>query len=101
MPYQLLHVVVVADVHDLRDEELRLRARRLAGWTLSDLAGHLGERSPLDLRRAKGWVGEALERALGGIELKSIRVAHDGLLRGFYLRATFAAGLLRRHFLLP
>ena len=47
------------------EEELRLRARRLAGWTLSDLAAHLGERVPLDLRRAKGWVGEALERALG------------------------------------
>ena len=47
------------------EEELRLRARRLAGWTLSDLAGHLGERAPLDLRRAKGWAGEALERALG------------------------------------
>jgi len=77
------------------EEELRLRARRLAGWTLSDLAGHLGERVPLDLRRAKGWVGEALERALGGtsgsqpepdfphlgIELKSIPVGHDGLPR--------------------
>jgi DNA mismatch repair protein MutH len=41
------------------EAELRLRARWLAGWTLSDLAGHLGERAPLDLRRAKGWVGEA------------------------------------------
>ena len=77
------------------EEELRLRARRLAGWTLSDLAGHLGERTPPDLRRAKGWAGEALERALGatsgsqpepdfphlGIELKSIPVGHDGLPR--------------------
>jgi DNA mismatch repair protein MutH len=47
------------------EEELRLRARRLVGSMLSDLASHLGERAPLDLRRAKGWVGEALERALG------------------------------------
>ncbi|MGH8478308.1 MAG: hypothetical protein ACREXK_01710 [Gammaproteobacteria bacterium] len=43
------------------EDELRLRARRLTGSTLSDLAGHLGERA----------------------------------------RATFTAGLLRRHFLLP
>ncbi len=75
------------------EEELRLRARRLAGWTLAELARHLGERAPGDLRRAKGWVGEALERALGassgsqpepdfpslGVELKTIPVGPDGL----------------------
>ncbi len=91
------------------EDELRLRARRLAGCTLSDLAGHLSE-PPLDLRRAKGWAGEALERALGATSANArARTACVGtygraietLPRGFCLRATFTAGLLRRHFLLP
>ncbi len=75
------------------EDELRRRAWRIAGWSLAELARHLGERVPTDLRRAKGFVGEALERALGAtsgsqpepdfphlaIELKSIPVGRDGL----------------------
>lgn len=68
------------------------RARALAGSTLADLAAHGGVTLPADLRRAKGLVGQLVERALGatgantdapdfpvlGIELKTIPVGRDG-----------------------
>lgn len=90
------------------EAELRLRAQRLSGLSLADLARTLGERPPADLRHAKGWVGEALERALGassgsqpepdfselGIELKSIPIGHDGLPReSTYVSTVPLAGL--------
>lgn len=47
------------------ERELLERARALAGQRLGDLAAKQGRRSPPDLRRAKGWAGQLLERALG------------------------------------
>ncbi len=76
-----------------RDEaELRARMDALAGRTLGELAEQLQIKSPADLRKNKGWVGQLLERALGatagshaepdfpalGIELKSIPVDRMG-----------------------
>ncbi len=72
--------------------ELVQRARALAGSTLGALAERLGRPVPADLRRAKGWVGELLEQALGataksravpdfealGVELKTLPVSLDG-----------------------
>lgn len=77
------------------EEELLARARRLAGRTLRDLAQGLGVAVPRESRRAKGWVGEAIERALGaassslpepdfpqlGVELKTLPVGRNGLPR--------------------
>lgn len=74
------------------EDELRRRARMLAGWTLADLAAHTGTTLPVDQRRAKGLVGRLVEDALGatgantdapdfpalGVELKTIPVARDG-----------------------
>jgi DNA mismatch repair protein MutH len=74
-------------------EELLARARAYAGLTLADLARSLGSRVPVDLRRAKGWVGSSFEAALGataksraapdfeelGIELKTLPVTMQGL----------------------
>ncbi len=81
------------------ETELLERARRLAGRSLGALAAELGEPVPADLRRAKGFVGQLLERQLGatagsrarpdfeqlGVELKSIPVD----LRGQPLESTF------------
>lgn len=75
------------------EAELVTRAAELAGLTLGDVATTLGIAAPLDLRRAKGWVGQLLERALGatarsravpdfehlGIELKTLPVRGDGV----------------------
>jgi DNA mismatch repair protein MutH len=72
--------------------ELLERARSLAGHTLGELAPRYGLAAPPDLRRAKGFVGQLLERALGasagsraqpdffglGIELKSLPVDRRG-----------------------
>ncbi len=73
--------------------ELLARARPLAGLTLGQLAVQLNESVPADLRRAKGWVGVLLERALGatarskaapdfeqlGVELKTLPVSRAGV----------------------
>lgn len=68
------------------------RARALAGWSLAEVAGAVGQAVPPDLRRHKGWVGNLVERALGadaasrdepdftalGIELKTLPVDARG-----------------------
>ncbi len=46
--------------------ELEQRAAELAGHTLGELADHFAVAVPGELRRAKGWVGSLVERALGG-----------------------------------
>jgi len=72
--------------------ELLERAGDLAGLTLSQIAEHAGALVPPDLRRAKGWVGQLVERTLGttassraapdfealGVELKTLPVGRDG-----------------------
>ncbi len=74
------------------ERELLERAERLAGWTLAEIALDLKTRLPSDLKRAKGWIGELIERALGasafslpepdfprlGIELKTIPADRAG-----------------------
>jgi DNA mismatch repair protein MutH len=81
------------------EAELCDRAAALAGLTLADLGARLGSPVPADLRRAKGWVGQLVERALGanaasrdcpdfteiGVELKTLPV--DG--RGHPVESTF------------
>lgn len=73
-------------------EELLARGQRLAGRSLGVVADELGLAVPPDLRRAKGWVGQLVERALGassgskaqpdflelGVELKTLPVGHQG-----------------------
>jgi DNA mismatch repair protein MutH len=75
------------------ESELLSRALDLAGSTLGDLGARLGLPVPGDLTRAKGWFGQALERALGatarsraapdfealGVELKTLPVGAKGL----------------------
>jgi DNA mismatch repair protein MutH len=76
-----------------RDEaELVERAAALAGLRLAELAGRMNVPVPPDLRRAKGFVGSLVERALGasagsralpdfpelGIELKTLPVDRVG-----------------------
>ncbi len=72
--------------------ELSERARSLSGLRLEELAAMCGAPVPLDLKRAKGWVGALLETALGasagsraepdfphlGIELKTLPVDLSG-----------------------
>lgn len=74
------------------EAELLERASALAGLSLAELAARLGAPVPLDLRRAKGFVGSLVERALGatagsralpdfpelGIELKTLPVDRAG-----------------------
>lgn len=74
------------------EEELLRRARMLAGARLGDVAAALQRPVPSDLRRAKGWVGELIETALGasagsrpepdfpelGIEVKTLPVDARG-----------------------
>ncbi|MBX3130138.1 MAG: DNA mismatch repair endonuclease MutH [Polyangiaceae bacterium] len=74
------------------EHELRARAEALAGGTLGELAASFGLLAPPDLRRAKGFVGELMERALGasagsraepdfpelGVELKTLPVDPSG-----------------------
>jgi len=81
------------------EPELMVRARALAGRRVGELATELGATCPPDLRRAKGFVGGLVERALGadaasralpdfsrlGIELKTLPV--DG--RGKPVESTF------------
>lgn len=75
------------------EAELLSRAERLAGFSLGAVARALEVAVPPDLRRAKGWVGQLMERALGatagsraapdfdalGIELKTIPVRASGV----------------------
>lgn len=72
--------------------ELALRAEKLAGLTLGELAADAGQTAPLDLKHAKGWVGTLVEKALGasagsrsepdfpqlGVELKTLPVDATG-----------------------
>jgi DNA mismatch repair protein MutH len=72
--------------------ELEIRAEALTGHTVGEVAAALGVPLPRDPRRAKGFVGGLLERALGadpaagegpdfpalGIELKSIPLGARG-----------------------
>lgn len=74
------------------EAELMQRARSLSGFTLGQLAQRFGQSAPPDLRRAKGFVGALIERALGanagsraepdfeglGIELKTLPVDESG-----------------------
>lgn len=85
------------------EEELLRNARRLAGRTLAHLAAALDIEVPPDQRRAKGWVGQLLERSLGatgssravpdfealGIEMKTLPVDRSGTPR----ESTFVATL--------
>lgn len=79
---------------DLPTSEAALieRATALAGYRLGELAAALGWRVPPDLRHAKGWVGQLIERALGapgdaaaepdfaalGVELKTVPIDARG-----------------------
>ncbi len=74
------------------EADLVSRARELAGTTLGAIAARLGVDVPPDQRRAKGWVGTLVERALGaaagsraqpdfeqiGVELKTLPVDARG-----------------------
>lgn len=74
------------------ESALLTAAENLAGLTLGELATRLGEVAPPDLKRAKGWVGQLIERALGataksravpdfealGVELKTLPVDRRG-----------------------
>jgi DNA mismatch repair protein MutH len=74
------------------EAELMARARELSGLTLAELAARFSLSPPADLRRAKGFVGALVERALGasagsraapdfealGIELKTLPVDASG-----------------------
>ncbi len=73
-------------------DELVRRAEALRGRTFASLAAEFGVGVPDDLRRAKGWLGQLVEAALGaeggsrpepdflalGVELKTLPVAEDG-----------------------
>ena len=75
--------------------ELIVRAEALAGSSIGKLAAALGTTIPKGRRSTKGFIGQLLEKALGadpealdapdfpglGVELKSIPVADDTLLR--------------------
>lgn len=74
------------------EDELVARAERLAGRPLAWVADRVGMEVPRDLRRAKGWIGQVLEAALGatagnraepdfphlGVELKTLPVTEEG-----------------------
>lgn len=76
----------------LSQAELLCRANALAGLTLADLARQHQQSLPPDLRHAKGWVGQFIERLLGasaaskaepdfphlGIELKTLPIDPQG-----------------------
>lgn len=74
------------------EAELVRRARQLAGCSLGEVADRLGAVVPDNQRRAKGWVGVLVEKALGataqsrsepdfpelGIELKTLPIGVSG-----------------------
>jgi DNA mismatch repair protein MutH len=90
---------LVAQLPPENEAELLTRARALAGLSIAELAQRFALCAPPDLRRAKGFVGALVERALGasagsralpdfealGIELKTLPV--DA--RGRALESTF------------
>lgn len=90
--------------------ELLARARALAGRTLAEVAASVGRAVPDEPKRAKGFIGELLEEALGasaasrslpdfphlGIELKSIPVAPDGTPRESTFVCTLPLAVLAR-----
>jgi DNA mismatch repair protein MutH len=73
-------------------DQLLSRADALAGRTLGELALQRGREVPEDFSRAKGWVGQLIEAALGasagnrpvpdfealGVELKTLPINRDG-----------------------
>jgi DNA mismatch repair protein MutH len=83
--------------------ELVERAKAIAGRSLGEIAAGLGSTAPDSLARAKGWVGQLLERQLGasagntggpdfaalGVELKTLPVD----VRGVPRESTFLAVL--------
>lgn len=85
-------VLAISEGAPTTERELESRANELSGRTLSEVAAHFGLDVPPDLRRAKGWVGQMLERALGataksraapdfeaiGVELKTLPVSASG-----------------------
>ncbi len=89
---------------------LLARARALAGRTLAQVAAEVGRALPDEPKRAKGFIGELLEEALGasassrslpdfphlGIELKSIPVAADGTPRESTFVCTLPMAVLAR-----
>jgi DNA mismatch repair protein MutH len=98
--------VVPAELTPLTETELLQRARRLAGRPLSFLAEQQGLEVPPDQRRAKGWVGQLLERSLGatgasravpdfealGVEMKTLPVDTRGMPRETTFVATLDPG---------
>jgi DNA mismatch repair protein MutH len=76
----------------LSESELLSHARRIAGLSLADLARECQRPLPASLQRAKGWVGQLLEQALGasagsrpepdfqliGVELKTLPIDRQG-----------------------
>src|SRR4051812_12539368 len=68
------------------EAELLQRCKHIEGWTLAQLSSELNLYIPNDPRQRKGWVGQAMELALGttaginptpdfcelGIELKTL-----------------------------
>lgn len=74
------------------EQELLARAQDLCGLTLAAIAAELVRPVPTDSVRAKGWIGELIEDALGasagsapepdfpglGIELKTIPIGQNG-----------------------
>jgi DNA mismatch repair protein MutH len=83
----------VATPRPRTEQELLQRARALAGAALADIAAALHRPVPADLRRAKGWIGELIETALGatagskpepdfpelGVEVKTLPVDGKGM----------------------
>ena len=71
---------------------MQQRVDSIAGMTLGDLALEMGFRTPENLLREKGWVGQLLEQALGasagslpepdfphlGVELKTLPISYKG-----------------------
>lgn len=74
------------------ETELRSRADAIAGKTLGEIAHLCREEVPTTLLRAKGWIGQLIEKILGanamnldqpdfinlGIELKTIPITEEG-----------------------
>ncbi len=61
------------------ESELMARARALSGVSLGELAQQLGARVPESQLRAKGWVGQLLERALGATAGSRAKPDFEGL----------------------
>ncbi len=93
------------------EAELLLRARALAGRTIAELAGLHALPLPDEPRRAKGFVGELVERALDvrprpgvagpdlprlGVEVKTIPLTADGRPRESTFVCTLPLGRIER-----